>query len=206
MPFYKKKSARNEVGLHLPQQAKKWENWKRSTWKKWGQESMRGEPNWHLDTLNRPDGGQGSRGQKHLYESASVGAHCVLFQVCLFVCCWVWSTWMEDNGSHTCYVGSHWECRKRWTGEQTWESTITCFLIFNVKRNSDHSSCEMRDWNIKECSGHKMFVQWEGETVKWRDLDRIRKRKIRQGRPLKFAPPWTLNTKTRCGIGNEMQK
>ena len=46
---------------------------------------MRGEPNWHFDTLNRPDGGQGSRGQKHLCESVSVVAHCLLFQVCLFV-------------------------------------------------------------------------------------------------------------------------
>ena len=27
--LYKTKSARNEVGLHLPQQAKKWENWKK---------------------------------------------------------------------------------------------------------------------------------------------------------------------------------
>ena len=47
---------------------------------------MRGEPNWHLDTLNRPDGGQGSRGQKHLHESAIVGLIVSFFRsVCLFV-------------------------------------------------------------------------------------------------------------------------
>ena len=37
-----------------------------TTWKKWGQESMSGDPNWHFDTLKSPDLGQGSFGQKHL--------------------------------------------------------------------------------------------------------------------------------------------
>ena len=37
-----------------------------TTWKKCGQESMSGDPNWHFDTLKSPDLGQGSFGQKHL--------------------------------------------------------------------------------------------------------------------------------------------
>ena len=84
--FYIKKECKERSRTPPPSASKEVGKLKKGTWKKWGQESMRGEPNWHLDTLNRPDGGQGSRGQKHLYESASVGADCVLFQVCLFVC------------------------------------------------------------------------------------------------------------------------
>ena len=106
---------------------------------------MRGEPNWHFDTLKRPDGGQGSRGQKHLCEEVSVVAHCVLFQVCPSVCLLLGLVYMNGEiwFTHLLRGFSLGVPKTLAGGTNLGIDNHMFFNIFKVKSNSDHSICEM---------------------------------------------------------------